>query len=160
MPRTTTPSLAVLAALFGAAPLQAQLDTTVDHCYRFDRNYFSWVGGPATGRQVLVDSTAVMKLAAARHPLGPFRDPPGARVVTPLTMAIDSLSASRWLRVSRWRNLPPDNLEVVWRNGLYGPVFRMRVVGDSLQGLVRFTTDVVGGEPPPQRATPTRASCP
>jgi hypothetical protein len=152
---------AALAALtLAAPPLSAQIDTTTDECYRFDRRYFSWVGRAPGGGAVFVDSNAVIKLASAAHPGGPFRNRPGARVLVPPAMNVDSLSVRRWLGPSHWRILAPDSVEIVWRNGLYGPVFRMRVSGDTLEGRVRFTTDVRGGEPPPQPAMALRVPCP
>jgi hypothetical protein len=40
----------------------------------------------------------------------------------------------------------------VWRNGLYGPVFRMRVRGDSLVGEYTTTSDAHPSPPPPPSA--------
>ena len=67
--------------------------------------------------------------------------------------------AERWLGFSAWHPIGRDSVEVHWRNGLSGPVFRLAVRGDSLVGRVRFTTDVVGAEPPAEPASAVRVPC-
>jgi hypothetical protein len=120
------------------------------------------VGGPAAGGgSVFHDSTTLIKLFPEPRPAERLLSgPPDARALVPPTMQVDSATARRWLRSSYWREVVADSLEIVWRNGLYGPVFRMLVRGDSLRGRVRFTTDIVGGEPPPQDAAAMQVSCP
>ena len=159
MKRTVRAALGALPVMVNS--LGAQLDTTQVQCYQFDRHYFSWVGRPPEGGAVFRDSTRLIRLTAGPRPIDRFlRGPSDARALVPPTMRVDSFATRSWLRSSYWRHVMPDSLEVVWRNGLYGPVFRMGVKGDSLQGRVRFTTDVVGGERPPERAGAVRAACP
>ena len=52
-----------------------------------------------------------------------------------------------------------DTVVVSWTNGMHGPVFLMGVRGDTLRGRVRFTTDIVGEEPPPEDAWAVRIAC-
>ena len=75
-------------------------------------------------------------------------------------MAADSVTMQRWLGMSYWRPIRSDSIDLVWRNGLYGPVFRLAWRSDSLVGRVRFTTDVAGAEPPPQPASAVRIQSP
>jgi hypothetical protein len=143
-----------------AGPCAEAQDTTVlAGCYRFDRAYFGWVGRRPGELAVISDSTRVLRLvdgSTIAHQLvrGPVLD------VVPVPFLADSLTKRRWLRPSHWTILEKTVLNVVWRNGLYGPVFRLTVAGDTLRGQVRFTTDVAGGEPPPERAWAVRIGCP
>jgi hypothetical protein len=149
-------SLALHAHTGGA---QAGPDST--HCYRFDRAYFSWVGRPPGGGTVFADSSAVVRLSFQPHPASRFISVQSdARVLVPPTMRADSFTVQRWLEPSYWRALGPDSLTVVWRNGLYGPVFALRIARDRLLGQVRFTTDVAGAEKPPETARASRIDCP
>jgi hypothetical protein len=75
-------------------------------------------------------------------------------------MHADSVTMQRWLGPSYWRAVGPDSIAVVWRNGLYGPVFALHFTHDSLVGRVRATTDVAGGEQPSQAARASRIDCP
>lgn len=122
-------------------------------CYRFDRPYFSWSGGLGPP-----GSTAVVRLAETRarwqHPT--VRP---AFYLEPVPFAADSLTRQWWQRFSHWR-LQDSVVHLVWRNGLYGPVLQLARRGDTLRGTVRFTTDVVGAEPPPEPAWGVRVVCP
>lgn len=129
----------------------------ISGCYRFDRPYFHWVGRRAGDRAVVIESTYVVRL-------GPTRTTPSTFArsgldVLPVPFDADATTARRWLGPSYW-SLDGDVLNVVWRNGLSGPVFRLSLAGDSLHGRVRFTTDVVGNEPPSQAASAVRIACP
>lgn len=77
----------------------------------------------------------------------------------PIPFDADSSMRRRWLDFSYWR-MTPNTVAVVWRNGLYGPVFDLEASRDTLRGTVRFTTDVAGAEPPPQPAWAVRVRCP
>jgi len=137
----------------------AQDTTRVSGCYRFDRAYFQWVGRRPNERAVVVDSTRVLRLAptsvvAHRLVSGSVMD------VYAVPFVADSSTTQRWLGPSHWTFVDRTTLNVVWRNGLYGPVFQLSIAGDTLRGQVRFTTDVVGAEPPPERAFAVRMSCP
>ena len=133
--------------------LEAQLGQH-DVCYRFDRSYFNWVGRPPGGGQVFVDSTAVVRLSSSKH-----SELTDAYTLVPPSMVADSFTENDWLRPSSWRFFAPDSIYVVWYNRLYGPVFRLGIRGDTLIGQVRFTTDQIGREPPPERAFAVRIEC-
>src|SRR5688500_4257774 len=153
---------ALLAGVVGTA--RAQDTTAISGCYRFDRAYFSWVGR-LPGRSVVIrDSTRVLRLFARSTVQHVFR---GAGLdVQPIPFLVDSITARRWLGPSYWtfsnvRLFPhPTMIDVVWRNGLSGPVFRLSAIRDTLRGQVRFTTDVAGAEPPAQPAWAVRIPCP
>jgi hypothetical protein len=49
----------------------------------------------------------------------------------PVPFTADSLVSRDWLRASGWLPVGSDSINVSWRNGLYGPVFRLAVT-DSL----------------------------
>lgn len=141
-----------------AQTADAQDTSAVVGCYQFDRAYFGWVGRRPNERAVVRDSAQVLRLTreSTDHVLvrGRVMD------VLPIPFAADSATARRWLRPSHWGFVDRRTINVVWRNGLYGPVFRLSLEGDTLRGQVRFTTDVVGAEPPPERAWAVRIACP
>lgn len=150
----------LLAAMIGPAchSVSAQDARAVSGCYRFDRAYFSWVGRRPAARAVVQDSTAIVRLSdttALRHVLVSGR----VLDLEPLPFVADSSTRRAWLGPSHWR-LDAGVADVVWRNGLYGPVFRLSVHDDTLRGTVRFTTDVAGAEPTPQPAWAVRIPCP
>src|SRR3954447_24211381 len=153
---------AVVLTVVLAAQVSAQRQSPAGtSCYRFDRSYFGWVGRPPAGGEVLIDSSRVIRLDSAVHPRPlPFAAPQDARPVRVPSMSVDSSSTRRWLEWSFWRPIGADSIELQWRNGFYGPVFRMATRRDSLEGRVRFTTDVVGADPPPQSAFGVRVPCP
>ena len=126
-----------------------------DACYEFDRRYFHWVGRPPGGGDVFRDSTAIIGLLPETH----VHDSAAFAVVPP-SMEADSFTVRRWRRQSRWSYLGADSLFLVWRNGLYGPVFRLSIGSDSLLGEVRFTTDMAGAERQPESASAVRMICP
>ena len=155
--------------IFGSVPtalvigfsllLMGQGSSSVVGCYRFDRAYFQWVGIGVANPHSGPDSTNVVQLMGVatekyRHPRTPGLD------IQPIPFTSDSTTRRRWLTFSHWEPLSTDSIGVVWRNGLYGPVFRLLSNGDSLHGQVRFTTDVMGAEPPPQVAWAIRIPCP
>ena len=151
---------AVFSLVIGASPhaVAAQNVFAVSGCYRFDRAYFNWVGRRPGYRTVVNDSTAIVRLfdsTAFQHVLVSGR----ALDLEPIPFNSDSTTRRSWLGPSHW-TLAEGFADVVWRNGRYGPVFHLSVVGDSLRGSVRFTTDVAGAEPPPQRAWAVRTPCP
>jgi hypothetical protein len=142
-----------------AGPLAAQDTVRVSGCYRFDRAYFQWVGRGPNRKTVFRDSTRVLRLApnaVISHELvrGAVLD------VYPVPFVADSSTTRRWLRPSHWTFVDRSTLNIVWRNGLYGPVFRLSIAGDSLYGRVRFTTDVAGAEPRAESAWAVRIPCP
>jgi hypothetical protein len=137
----------------------AQDTTALSGCYRFDRAYFKWVGRAPGKSAVVRDSTRDLRLfgrSGMTHWLvnGPALD------VQPIPFVADSFTTLRWLGPSHWSISAPYTVNIVWRNGLYGPVFRLAVAGDTLRGQVRFTTDVDGAEPPPEQAWAVRVACP
>ena len=75
-------------------------------------------------------------------------------------MRVDSFTTERWLGMSFWRPLSADSVEIHWRNGLYGPVMRLSIRGDSLRGRTLFTTDVIGDDPLWEPAVGVRIGCP
>lgn len=160
MRRTVRAYLVVFAlAWTSAGPLRAQR-TPGPACYRFDRKYFVWVGTARSGGSVVVDSSRIVRLDPAAHPSRRSYPPANARSVSVPAMKVDSFATQRWLSMSFWRPVHADSIELSWRNGLFGPVFRLAVRSDSLLGRVRFTTDVVGAEPPAQPAAAVRTACP
>lgn len=148
-----------LISIVVAASAQAQDTAAVSGCYSFDRAYFQWVGRRPGESAVVTDSTSVIRLSSGseiKHQLvrGPVLD------VFPIPFAADSRTVERWLSPSNWTFENANTVNVVWRNGLYGPVFRLNVRGDTLRGQVRFTTDVAGAEPPPEPALALKVACP
>lgn len=118
-------------------------------------------GAVVPWRVVSRDSSAIVMLSSQRHQGrgGPALSA-GARTLVPPTMRVDSAQRNRWLDSSYWRTPSGDTLQVVWRNGLSGPVFRLQVRGDTLQGHVRFTTDIAGRQPQEEPARALRVVCP
>jgi len=154
-----TASRLVCVALVGIPCSGIAQDTAaISGCYRFDRAYFSWVGRLPGQKEMVTDSTNVLRLFArsTSHVLvrGAVLD------VQPIPFLADSTTAHRWLRPSNWTIRSSNFIDVVWRNGLYGPVFQLSVLGDTLRGQVRFTTDVAGAEPPAESAWAVRVACP
>ena len=158
MIRTTALSLLCVVQVVLPRRGLAQDTAAISGCYRFDRAYFAWVGRLPGKPDVITDSTRVLQLLArsTRHELveGAVLD------VRPIPFVVDSTTARRWLRPSNWTIQRANVIGVAWRNGLYGPVFQLAVLGDTLRGRVWFTTDVVGAEPPPQPAWAVRVACP
>jgi len=148
-----------LLCLTLAVPARAQDTASVSGCYRFDRAYFTWVGRRPGQSSVIQDSTAILRLSPTseiQHSLvrGPVLD------VYAVPFVADSSTVQRWLQPSNWTFETATTINVVWRNGLYGPVFWMAIHGDTLRGQVRFTTDLVGAEPPPESAVAVQIACP
>ena len=161
MKRTLHAYLAICAVTFAATEsLQAQAARGAVACYRFDRSYFHWVGRPPAGGSVFNDSSRIVRLDTTAHPSRGNYPPLDARSVDVPAMRVDSFATQRWLTMSFWRPMRSDSIELRWRNGLYGPVFRLSRKADSLVGRVRFTTDIVGAEPPAQPASAVRIQCP
>ena len=160
MKPTLLKSVIVAAAVLGMrGTLHAQHPSSAA-CYRFDRPYFTAVGRPPGGGAVFTDSSSVVSLDSAAHASRPSGYPPAdARAVHVPAMRVDSISTRMWLEMSFWRPFASDSIELSWRNGLYGPIFRLMVRSDSLVGRVRFTTDVVGREPLAQPASAVRVPC-
>ena len=152
--------IARVAMLFvlAASVASAQSATVERSCYRFDQPYFEAVGkfpgGPVYHRTADVlsfraDSTPLIAPHLPRLPL---------RAVEPIPFVVDSFTYHRWMSMSGWHMIGADSVEIVWRNGLYGPVFRMAVRGDSLVGQFIQTTDARPyPEPPPPAPQPARA---
>lgn len=142
-----------------ASSASAQNATLERSCYRFDQPYFSAVGkfagGPVFQRttdtlRFRVDSTPLISPRLRRLPL---------RAVEPIPFVVDSFTYHRWMSMSGWHMIGTDSVEIVWRNGLYGPIFRMAVRGDSLVGEFIQTTDAHPyPEPPPPPPQPARAA--
>lgn len=129
-------------------------------CYRFDSAYFPVIGRhPQTGALVSL-RTADLALLPASPPPDAAPHPQAPYAVRPIPFTVDTFTARRWAARSGWTPMGPDSVQVTWRNGLFGPVFRLAVRGDSLRGTVVHTTDVVG--PPVRRgaAAAIRVSCP
>jgi hypothetical protein len=146
--------------LVSAGELAAQDTARVSGCYRFDRAYFKWVGRRPGDATVIRDSADVLRLSPqglVRHRL---LDRSSMLDVHPIPFDADSLTAYRWLGVSHWTFVDSSTLNIAWRNGFYGPVFRLVVSGDSLHGRVRFTTDIAGAEPASEPASAMRIECP
>ena len=152
-----------LICLFAAKASAAQKTTLERTCYRFDRPYFTAVGRfPADS--VFTRRAGMLRFRADSTPaISPRLPRLPMRAVEPLPFVVDSFTYHRWMSMSGWRMLGADSVEIHWRNGLYGPVFRMAVRGDSLVGQVVQTTDAHPiPEPPPrppQRAVAVRISC-
>jgi hypothetical protein len=77
--------------------------------------------------------------------------------VEPTPFVVDSGHHRLYLSLSGWKAMPGDSIRLQWLNGLYGPMFRLAVRGNSLVGTFVQSTDVItAGEPPP-RARPASA---
>jgi hypothetical protein len=137
-------SMAIAYTRIHAQPGAAQ----IAGCYEFDRRVFIIAHINRTTRTSRVDSTAVMRLDA--EPMATtFGGGRGLRV-TPVPAHSDSIAARRWLGISHWHPLPPDSIYVEWRDGLWGPVFRLALRDSLLEGTVLQTTDAhIEGTPRP-----------
>ncbi len=157
---TCTALISLAVTVLGADAANAQLDSLATRCFRFDRQYFHWVHRAPGGERSFVDSSAVVRFAEERFHFRSGRglDPPGRQLLVP-TMEVDPRSRRRWRDFSYWQVGGSDTVKVSWRDGLSGPVFLLEVQGDTLRGQVRFTTDVVGAEPPPEDAWAVRVAC-
>jgi len=139
----------------GASAQTATLERT---CYRFDQPYFVAVGrfpgGPVFTRRTdalsfHADSTPLISPRIPRLPM---------KAVEPMPFVVDSFTHQQWMSMSGWRMIGADSVEIHWRNGLYGPIFRMAVRGDSLVGQFIQTTDAHPiPEPPPRAPESARA---
>jgi len=149
--------VSTLCAL-ASAVAWAQDSVLEGRCYHFDRPYFTAVGrfpnGPVFSRSADVlklrpDSSAALAPGARRLPM---------RAVQPIPFLVDFFTYHIWMSMSGWRRIGADSVEIEWRNGLYGPVFRMAVRADSLVGQFIQTTDAHPyPEPPPRAPEPARA---
>ena len=117
-----------------------------DACFKFVRPYFTTAR--ANGG---VNATAVVRLAN-------FNVAKEGSVAAP-ALHPSSGEAIHLARFSGWKYVAGDSVEVAWRNGFYGPVFRGEMRGDSLLGYVRHTTDD-GLEPPAEQTRALRVTCP
>lgn len=148
--------------LCAAASASAQSTAIAGKCYRFDRPYFTAVGR-FPGEPVFIVRADVLKLRADSTPFtGRGLRRFAMKAVEPMPFVVDSFTYRRWMSVSGWRMIGSDSVEIEWRNGLYGPVFRMAVRGDSLVGEVIETTDsrpVPRPPPAPDTTRATRISC-
>lgn len=154
---------AILVTWLAVEPVVASRDATAleARCYRFDRAYFGWVGRPPNGGEVLIDSSRIIRLDTMPHASrGSQWAPSDAFAVSVPAMRVDTFTARRWHEMSFWRPITADSIEIHWRNGLYGPVLRLLVRGDSVHGRMQYTTDIVGAEPRPESATGARVECP
>jgi hypothetical protein len=153
-------SAVAAASLWPGAHLSGQQGRSLG-CLRFDRAYFQWAGRPVAGGDFVIDSSRIIRLDTMPHRIGfPGEIPPNARVVAVPTMKVDSDATARWQMASFWRTIATDSIELQWHNGLFGPVLRLEVRGDSVRGRVRFLTDRVGVEPRVEPATGSRIACP
>ena len=152
----------VLCALAVAGEASSQEPDVGGRCYEFDRPYFSWsYGGRESGVQK--DSADTLLLDSARHAGPAFLRPEVAWQVRPTTLGEHNRPGAPWLERSYWIPMDGDSIRVVWREGHYGPVFRLEVIEDTLRGVVVQTTDAyIEGRPrpQPQRASAVRVPCP
>jgi hypothetical protein len=159
MPWTRIVVVAAGLALAGPAGLGAQGAAEVSGCYRFDHDYFRWVGRRPGQRTVVRDSTAVIRLLEYTERRRGFGGD-SVRDVVPVPFVADSATQADWLDRSYWTVVDSRTVRVAWRNGLFGPVFTLTPAGDTLRGRVRHTTDIVGAERPSEPATAVRVACP
>lgn len=137
---------------------------TDEVCYRFDEAHLKWKYSPAhRGGAIVSDSAAIVRLLPARHPGPVLGSAEGARRLLPVGMQPMRPLVGRWLENSYWGPLSGDSIEVKWREGFYGPVFRLQVDGDTLRGMARQTTDAIAvgrPRPQPEPVTAVRVECP
>ena len=140
-------------ALFEPPPSVRQ----IAGCYRFDRAYFISIRFDSATHRASFDSTAMLRLFefATLSVAGPR-----AMLVVPIPPPRDSAERRGWLQMSSWRELSPDSIQIAWRNGRFGPVFRMRHADSVLSGSVIQTTDLVGADLQRAPATAARITCP
>jgi hypothetical protein len=142
----------------GGQEMSAQSIPDAVGCYRFDRPYFTWFEIDGSPRRVTADSTAVLRLLPDSI-ITVFGQ--RARALLPVPAPRDTVERRRWLQVSNWSQPSADSIRVEWRNGFYGPVFRLSGGSDSLIGTVLQTTDVYGPSPPRlEPAHAVRIDCP
>jgi len=133
---------------------------TIAGCYRFDTAEFPVIGRDTSTRAVVSFSTSELELLEPSPPpdVVPHAQLPHA--VRPIPFGVDPFTVRRWSALSGWRFLSADSVEVTWRNGLFGPVLRLAVRGDSLRGTFEETTDVAGRPPRRRSASAVRIPCP
>lgn len=154
-------SFLIVVALAGAPSLlPAQTPVLAGECFRFDRHYFRWPARRSQSGGLVRDSTNLIRLLSDTYAGPLYPGVAGARKVTPVPFGADSGAAGRWLARSYWYSSGADSVGIAWRNGFSGPVFRMHVRGDTLRGLVTFTTDVKGLPERVEDAIATRILCP
>lgn len=129
-------------------------------CYRFDQAYFPVIGRDTGSGVVVSRSTAELALLDAPPPPDFVMDTEERHAVRPIPFGVDTFTVRRWMSRSGWTSLPGDSVQVVWRNGLFGPVFRLARHGDSLSGTVVHTTDVLSRAPLRGSATAVCIACP
>lgn len=149
-----TLAVAIVCALVAPAAAAQALGAS---CFRFDKPYFTAVTR-TPAHEVVTRRTATLQLLPDSAPrfysAGRFQ----LLAVLPVPFEVDSFTFRRWTGMSGWRPLPADSVQIEWRNGLYGPVFRLHVEGDSLVGTVVQTTDAFGdGKPRDGGPYPARA---
>jgi hypothetical protein len=147
------------ASVAPVGSLSAQDVTTISGCYEFDRIYFFWFSRALQGG-MRTDSSRVLHLLATTDDA---RRSGETRVfeVRPVPFTVDSFTLRRWGRTSYWSVDTQGVVEVSWREGTFGPAFRLTAVGDTLRGQVQQMPGLLSGwQSPPEDAWAVRTRCP
>jgi len=130
---------AVLASgVLASHRVSAQSVEAISGCYSFNKSIFSWFTYERWSETSLHGETGLIELTS--EPV--TRATVGAAWRVRLPSLLDAEESARWDELSYWRRIGPDSLEVSWYNGLFGPVARMRIGGDSLVGAQHYRSDV------------------
>ena len=107
-------------------------------CFAFDSAAFTEVGYDTASGAIAADSTELIELLDRPH-----STELGAFAVRAHGLRVRQDHDSGREEYSYWRPVGRDSVEIVWREGLYGPVLRLAVTDRGLEGRLRQTTDVV-----------------
>jgi hypothetical protein len=106
-------------------------------CFAFDSAAFAEVGYDTSTGAIAADAAHLIELLERPHPTEV-----GAFALRAHGLGVRDDPDSGRDEYSYWRPLNPDSVEIVWREGLYGPVLRLSVRNRTLEGTLRQTTDV------------------
>lgn len=130
---------AVLAGgCLAAHRVEAQSREAVAGCYSFNKSIFSWFTYERWSETALHGETGLIELTS--EPV--TRSTVGAAWRVRVPSLLDAEESARWDERSYWRRIGLDSLEISWFNGLFGPLARMRIAGDSLVGAQHYRSDV------------------
>ena len=146
MTRWSTWLSSVVAILSTLACHDRDSSKLAGRCFAFDSAAFTEVGHDTATGAVAADSTQLIELLSRPH-----STEAGAFSVRAHGLRIHPGDSSGREEFSYWRPVGRDSVEIVWREGLYGPVLRLAIRGRTLEGELRQTTDIIGSPHAAQR---------